>query len=25
MASHPVARVDEIPPGERKIVEIAGR
>jgi 3-phenylpropionate/trans-cinnamate dioxygenase ferredoxin subunit len=25
MASHPVARVDEIPPGGRKIVEIAGR
>ena len=25
MADHVVARVDEIPPGERKIVEIAGR
>jgi nitrite reductase/ring-hydroxylating ferredoxin subunit len=25
MASHPVARVGEIPPGGRKIVEVAGR
>jgi len=25
VADHVVARVDEIPPGERKIVEIAGR
>ena len=25
MSSHPVARVDEIPPGGRKIVEVAGR
>ena len=25
MSSHPVARVDEIPPGARKIVEVAGR
>jgi nitrite reductase/ring-hydroxylating ferredoxin subunit len=25
MASHVVARVDEIPPGSRKVVEVAGR
>lgn len=25
MSTHPVARVDEIPPGGRKIVEVAGR
>ena len=25
MATHPVARVSELPPGERKIVEVEGR